>query len=124
MLKSILLVGTGGFAGSVLRYLISRFIALETSSAFPLGTFTVNIAGCLIIGLIYGFGIKEPVSSEMRLLLATGFCGGFTTFSSFSMEFFLLLGDGYAGLAFLYAGASMAAGLAAVWAGLMIVKGF
>jgi CrcB protein len=124
MLKSILLVGAGGFTGSVLRYLISRFMALETSSAFPFGTFIVNIAGCLIIGIIYGMGVKEMASSDMRLLLATGFCGGFTTFSSFSMEFFLLLRDGYTGMAFFYAGASMAVGLAAVWAGLMIAEGF
>jgi len=122
MLKAILLVGTGGFAGSVLRYLISRFMAVQTTSSFPFGTFSVNILGCLILGLIYGLGMKELVSSEMRLLLATGFCGGFTTFSSFSFEFMILLREGYTGLAFLYAAGSMAVGLAAVWIGILITK--
>ena len=122
MLKSILLVGAGGFAGSVLRYLISEFSALKWGAAFPYGTFIVNIAGCLIIGLIYGLGVKQIASTEMRLLLATGFCGGFTTFSSFSFEFLVLLREGHTTLAFLYAGGSMAVGLTAVWLGVLITK--
>lgn len=122
MLKTLLLVGAGGFAGSVLRFLISRFTALQWDSLFPYGTFIINISGCLIIGIIYGLGIKELASSEMRLLLATGFCGGFTTFSSFSFEFMILLQEGHTNLAFLYAAGSMVMGLFAVWAGLLIVQ--
>lgn len=122
MLKTLLLVGTGGFTGSVLRYLISEFTALKWGTTFPYGTFIVNIAGCLIIGIIYGLGVKQLAPTEMRLLLATGFCGGFTTFSSFSFEFLILLREGQTSLAFLYAAGSMIAGLAAVWVGLLIAK--
>jgi len=122
MLQSILLVGTGGFAGSVLRFLISRFTVLQWGGLFPYGTFLVNITGCLVIGIIYGLGLKELISTDVRLLLATGVCGGFTTFSSFSMEFFVLIREDHTGLGFLYAAASMVVGLAAVWAGMAITK--
>lgn len=122
MLKSILLIGFGGFAGSVLRFLISRYTALQWDTFFPSGTLLVNIAGCLMIGIIYGLTFKDAAAPEIRLLLATGFCGGFTTFSSFSFEFLILLRDGHHNLAFLYAGSSMMLGLAAVWIGLFIIK--
>lgn len=122
MLKSILLVGAGGFAGSVGRFLLTKLTAAEWNTVFPIGTFSVNVLGCLAIGLIYGMGLREMADSQLRLLLATGFCGGFTTFSSFSMEFFTMLRHGHTGMAFLYAGGSMVVGLAAVWLGLMLTK--
>ncbi len=100
MLKSILLVGAGGFAGSVARFLLTKFTSSEWGSVFPIGTFSVNVLGCLAIGLIYGMGLREMTHSQLRLLLATGFCGGFTTFSSFSLEFFILLRQGHTGMAF------------------------
>lgn len=122
MLKSILLVGAGGFAGSTFRYFISRYVELHWLSSFPFGTFLVNIAGCVLIGVIYGLASKNMASPEMRLLLATGFCGGFTTFSSFSYEFFTLLQDDQLWYAFLYSAGSLLAGLAAVWIALLIIK--
>ena len=122
MLKTLFLVGIGGFLGSVLRFSISKFVAFQSATTFPLGTFTVNILGSLIIGLIYGLALKDLASSELRLLVATGFCGGFTTFSSFSFEFLTLLRDDHIGLAFLYAAGSLAMGLAAVWIGLQAIK--
>lgn len=122
MLKSLLLVGVGGAAGSLFRYILSRLLTSEVPFTFPYGTFAVNIIGCLLIGVIYGLGLKELSSSSMRLLLGTGFCGGFTTFSSFSLEFLLLLREGHANLAFLYAAASMILGLSAVWLGLLFTK--
>lgn len=122
MLKSILLVGAGGFAGSVLRFLISRYTALQWDTVFPSGTFLVNIAGCLLIGIIYGLGIKQITTTELRLVLATGFCGGFTTFSSFSFEFLILLREGHHNLAFFYSAGSIIIGLAAVWIGLFIAR--
>lgn len=124
MLKSILLVGTGGFIGSVFRFLITRFAAFQWDATFPYGTFLVNITGCLIIGIIYGAALKQISSAEMRLLLATGFCGGFTTFSSFSFEFLVLLREGHQNLAFLYATGSMTLGLIAVWVGLLFARSF
>lgn len=122
MLKSLILVGAGGFAGSVGRYLLTRYLTSVPPSVFPWGTFAVNILGCLAIGLLYGLGLRAIAGSELRLLLATGFCGGFTTFSSFSLEFMILLREGHTGAAFLYAGGSMLVGLAAVWAGLMLTR--
>jgi CrcB protein len=122
MLKNILLIGAGGFAGSVVRYLLSRTVELRVFTSFPLGTFAVNVIGCFIIGLLYGLTIKGTASPEIRFLLATGFCGGFTTFSSFSLESLTLLQDGQLWFTFLYMAGSLLAGLAAVWIGFLIIK--
>jgi CrcB protein len=122
MLKNILLIGVGGGIGSILRYLLSRYIELRILTSFPLGTFTVNIVGCFIIGVIYGLTIRNLAPPEMRFLLATGFCGGFTTFSTFSYESLSLLRDGQLWFAFLYMAGSLLAGLAAVWIGMLIIK--
>lgn len=122
MFQSILVVGIGGFVGSSLRYLISKYVAIHTQSIFPLGTFSVNIAGSFFIGMIIAASLSDDLSHSARLLLATGFCGGFTTFSSFSYEFFSLLQNEYLGYAFLYAAASLILGLFFVWLGFMLVK--
>jgi CrcB protein len=93
-MKSFLLVFVGGGLGSGLRYLIT--IAMnQYSKIFPFGTFTVNILGCLLIGLILGYAQKEnTLTSNQTLLLATGFCGGFTTFSAFANENLELIKNG------------------------------
>lgn len=122
MYQSILMVGIGGFAGSILRYLVSRFFTISSQTVFPLGTFTVNLLGSFLIGIIIAFSLSESISHQMRLLLATGFCGGFTTFSSFSYEFFSLLQNGHTGYAFLYASASFLLGLIFVWLGFSLIK--
>jgi CrcB protein len=122
MLKNILLVGIGGGVGSVLRYLISRYVEMQALTSFPLGTFIVNIVGCFIIGVIYGLAIRNMASPEMRILLAAGFCGGFTTFSTFSYETLSLIRDGQPGFALLYIAGSVLAGLIALWIALLIVK--
>lgn len=122
MLQSVLMVGAGGFVGSVLRYLISRYMSISTQTFFPLGTFSVNLAGSFIIGMIIAASLNDDLSKPVRLLLATGFCGGFTTFSSFSYEFFALLQNGHTGYAFLYAGSSLALGLLFVWLGFILVE--
>lgn len=83
MLKSLLIVGAGSFVGGAARYLLSTLL----KSTFPLGTLTVNLLGCFLIGLIYAiFQRAGAPSSSWCLLLTTGFCGGFTTFSTFSNE--------------------------------------
>lgn len=86
-LNLILIVAAGGALGSVARYLTALFLQPKANlSAWPWGTFTVNLIGCLLIGLLGGFWTKNPVAPEWRLLLVTGFLGGFTTFSSFALE--------------------------------------
>jgi CrcB protein len=122
MLQSILVVGVGGFVGSIFRYLISHYINISAQSTFPFGTLTVNIVGSFLIGIIIAAALEGNLSKSMRLLLATGFCGGFTTFSSFSYEFFSLLQHEQIGYAFLYATASFVLGLAFVWLGFYLVK--
>lgn len=123
MIQSILMVGVGGFFGSIFRFLISHFINISNQSSFPFGTLTVNIVGSFIIGIIIASALQGDLNKSMRLLLATGFCGGFTTFSSFSYEFFSLLQHEQTGYAFLYAAASFVLGIFFVWMGFMLVKG-
>lgn len=122
MLKNLLLIGAGGFTGSVARYLIARYVELQFFTSFPLGTLLVNVAGCFVIGIIYGLAVRDLASPEIRFLLATGFCGGFTTFSSFSYESVGLLQDNQLWYAFLYLAGSLLLGLIAVWIGILIAK--
>ncbi len=92
MLKSIMIVGLGGFIGTVLRFWVTRGFQLSQTSVFPWGTLTVNIIGSFVIGIVLGISEKGNfLSPEWRLFLTIGLCGGFTTFSSFSNEAFLLL---------------------------------
>jgi CrcB protein len=83
---NMLLVGGGGFLGSIARYITSRSIDDKLNTFFPYGTLTVNIAGSLIIGVLYGWLSRKGEGESLRLLLGTGFCGGFTTYSAFAFE--------------------------------------
>ena len=115
MLRNILLVALGGAIGSVCRYFLSFM-----NTSFPWGTFVVNILGSLLIGLLVGLVSKGALSSEMKLLLVTGFCGGFTTFSTFANESFDMMKAGDVLLMALYVGASVIIGILAVWGGMML----
>ena len=87
MIKSILLVGIGSFFGGALRYAVSLIMKNITAQIFPWATLSVNLIGCFLFGLIFAlFGKYSSVNSTLCLLLATGFCGGFTTFSTFANE--------------------------------------
>lgn len=88
MFAKLALVALGGATGSVLRFLMQRAF---NSAAFPHGTFIVNLAGCFFIGIVWGYAFRNLLSENGRLLLATGFCGGFTTFSAFTQESVQLL---------------------------------
>ena len=120
MIKILLLVGSGGFLGSISRYILSKYLTQANPGAFPVGTFAVNIIGCLIIGLLIGFSAKSSLSSELRFFLATGFCGGFTTFSTYSLEAFQILEKGEAGLSLVYVFGSILVGLICIWLGFWI----
>jgi fluoride exporter len=123
MLRIILYVITGSSVGGVARYLSQQFVQKHYPSSIPFGTMAVNIIGCFIIGMVYGVGEKgEVLSPEMRILLATGFCGGFTTFSSFAFENMKLMQDGeYFYMAF-YVAASVVLGFLAVYLGALLIK--
>lgn len=91
-LCNILFIGLGSMAGGIMRFLVTKFVKEVANTAFPWGTFIVNVAGCLILGLIYGlFERGWQLPDGMRLLLTVGFCGGFTTFSTFMNDNYLLI---------------------------------
>jgi CrcB protein len=122
MIKAMLLAGIGGFFGTCGRYGVGLLMKRLVTTPFPLGTFTVNIVGCLLIGLLYGWVSRSPqLPQSVSLLLITGFCGGFTTFSTFSDDFYLLIQQRQSFLAILYPAASLLLGVVMVWAGREIV---
>lgn len=116
--KTLILLFLGGGTGSVLRYWVQLALPERLPfHAFPWATFAVNILGSFLIGLFYALSARFQLSAEVRLLLTTGFCGGFTTFSTFSNDGLLMLKQGQYGLFFLYAVSSVVLGLAAALAG-------
>ncbi len=121
-MRILLLIGTGSFIGGVLRYSLSQFIQTKFLSAFPFGTFGVNIIGCFAIGLVFGLSERTNMSPELRLFLATGICGGFTTFSAFSNETFSLMRDGQLLYASAYITSSILFGVFATFLGYSILK--
>jgi fluoride exporter len=120
MMKSFLLVGFGGMIGSMLRYLFSLIIK---PSWFPYATLTINIIGCFVIGLVIGATLRnDSLNGNWKLFLATGICGGFTTFSAFSHECIQMIGQQRYAAVFIYISLSVLLGLAATFAGLQLAK--
>ena len=123
MSKTLVLIGAGGLLGSVCRYLMSLYVTKLVPSAFPYGTFFVNITGCFVIGVIAGLSQRYNwLTPEWRFFLTTGFCGGFTTFSSFAFENTKLLQTGHYFTFGLYSVGSFTLGILAVFTGLAISK--
>jgi fluoride exporter len=123
VIKPFFIVGIGGFIGSVLRYYTQVFFRFAFPMAFPYGTFSVNIIGCFIIGIVYGlFERGNVLSEDWRLFLATGLCGGFTTFSSFTHESINLLRAGEFLSLSLYISASVVLGITATALGMFLFK--
>ena len=121
MLKNFLLVGLGGAFGSMLRYAFSYWFK---STSFPFGTFLVNFIGCFIIGAVFGYALRaEDFSGGWRLFLATGICGGFTTYSAFSVEMLTMLQQNRYGLFAAYLLATVILCLLATWLGYILLKG-
>lgn len=123
MIKNFLLIGFGGGLGSIARYLCQKWFGESYAHPFPWGTFVVNIVGCFLIGIIYAAAEKTIFfTPQIRLLLITGLCGGFTTFSAFAFENMSLLRSGDVFYFLLYSIGSVALGIAAVFAGITLIK--
>ena len=123
MIKNLILAGAGGGLGSILRYLCSRWLGSVTPGQFPWGTFGVNMTGCFLIGLLWGLSFKSFDSNESwKIFLMVGLCGGFTTFSAFSLEGVGLLRENRIGLFVLYAAGSVMAGLLLTLLGMRLAR--
>ena len=125
MIKSILIVGLGGFLGSSSRYITSIIVSKYFSSSFPLASFIANIIGSLLIGIILGYAIKYQIKeSNLILFLTTGFLGGYTTFSAFAFDNMQLLNSHNYSVFFLNVVLSIIIGIAAAFVGFSISKVF
>src|SRR5678810_577992 len=123
MIKNFLIVGLGGASGSMLRYAVQKVFQVQTAAPFPTGTLLVNITGCFLIGILWSLVSRSLTwNEEMKLLLMTGFCGGFTTFSAFTLEGIGLLKENRTVLFVIYLSASVLGGLLATFIGIRIVK--
>jgi CrcB protein len=117
-MKQLLIIGLGGFIGSIARFLVQKLNLRLHFLSIPIGTLTVNILGSFIIGFIIGITAKaEIISPNLRLFLMVGFCGGFTTFSSFTGENLTLMQNGQFATVLLYTGISIFLGFLAVYLG-------
>ena len=123
MFRSVLIVGFGGFIGTAMRFVISRYFQLHINSVFPWSTLLINILGSFLIGIIFGLSEKGDIlSAEWRIFLTVGICGGFTTYSSFSNDSFILLQNKEFLRFALYAGISFFFGILTVLIGRNLVK--
>lgn len=116
------MAGLGGFAGTCCRYLAGMAGKKLFGDKYPAGTFFVNIVGCFIIGILVGLWGRHVIYGDMHALLITGFCGGLTTFSSFSHDAFAMVQKGQWVKFVLYVVPSVALGLLFVWLGMLIAK--
>ncbi len=121
-MKTLLLIGAGGFAGSILRYLLAQAVQMRAMTTFPYGTLAVNLIGCFCIGAVFALSERGYLNQEMRLFLATGLLGGFTTFSAFSNETIGMMREGQWGSAAVYVAGSLLLSLAATFTGYSFIK--
>jgi CrcB protein len=121
-MQQFFIVGIGSFLGGGLRYLISVFFNQKINPDFPYATLAVNLLGCLLIGLFYSLFEKSLINNDWKLFLTTGLCGGFTTFSAFSMESLQLFKQGNLFAMLMYIIISIVLGIALTYAGYLIAK--
>jgi len=119
-LSFILLVGVAGAVGAVSRYLLGRFVAERVNAQFPLGTLIINVAGAFLIGLLFALAGQKVISTSEQVILATGFLGGYTTFSTMSWEGIQLVRGGSTTNGMLYLSGSVALGLVCATLGLVV----
>lgn len=123
MIRSIIFVALGGGLGSALRFIVSKLVQDNMPGIFPYPTLTVNLLGCLLIGLFYGMSARGNIGNDsVKLLLTTGLCGGFTTFSTFCNENLSLMRGEHAFATLLYTGGSVILGFIAVAVGYWIAE--
>ena len=118
-----LIIGLGGALGAAARYALSSWILQKYLHSFPLGTFTVNILGCFLLGIVYVLGVEVLVlNPNTRLFISIGFLGAFTTFSTFSLETLNIIKNGEFKIALYYGLGSVVLGLFAVWLGMSVTQ--
>lgn len=123
MLRTLLIVGTGGFIGSVMRYLVQFYAEKWMNSTFPTGTLIANLAGSFFIGMVFALAEKgNLLSSEWRIFLSVGICGGFTTFSAFAYNNFTMIKEHSFGQLFLNVGGNLFFGILAVYLGIVVIR--
>ncbi|PLX21846.1 MAG: fluoride efflux transporter CrcB [Salinivirgaceae bacterium] len=123
MIYQLFIIGLGGFLGSISRYMLSKVIQEQANSSFPWGTMAVNIIGSFIIGIIFALSVKNNILPPVwRNFLAIGFCGGFTTFSSFSLDNYQLLANNQLMFSLLYTLISVILGFIFLYSGILIVR--
>lgn len=122
MFKAFLLVGIGGFFGSITRYGVTMLTDKYLQISYPLGTFLVNIIGCFILGLLFGMVQRQVLDNNTWLILATGFCGAFTTFSTFALENNIMLMNKQSATALFYTLASLIIGILLCRVGIMLTR--
>ena len=123
MIRHIVLIGLGGGLGSIARYYCQKWVNNTWPNYFPLGTFVVNFIGCLLIGILWGLLLRDTRDTEnWRLFLMTGLCGGFTTFSAFTLEGNELIRQNKPGVFLLYITGSVVLGLVATFAGMRLTR--
>ena len=119
----LLIIGLGGFLGSIFRYVTVRLVDAKLNALFPYGTLTVNIVGSFLLGIIYMLALRKAGLTENgRLFLGVGFCGGFTTFSAFALENFSLIQQKLLGISVVYISVSVVAGILALAAGVWVSR--
>ncbi|HKK58044.1 MAG TPA: fluoride efflux transporter CrcB [Salinivirga sp.] len=125
MFIKIIIIGFGGFLGTISRFLLQKVIQEQATSSFPWGTLIVNILGSFIIGVVFALSVRHNYLSPVwRNFLAIGFCGGFTTFSSFSLDNYQLLAHNQILFTILYTATSVISGLLFLYSGILAVRFF